>query len=701
MENLIDGLKATTTPAAAPAAAPASAPSISSYPSSIEVMLGERVYTAEDYPALLERYGKYVVILGRFDDGIVGLIAMTAIVKLGVFGRCMKPVPAARALAYISKADHVMFAGREMILVCSPPLSGNQVLVVADMVMAEESYLSSKFMALEALDAVAGLDAGRATNIVEDTIRFLTAARQSYDARVVQVEPPVGEWNIYTRGGAIPQTDRLTNAIKGFASHSTRVYPPLPPADPAEADALLRIHDLLVRNGMNDLASRLMGVALSTPMFARLCHHESLFDPRRSPPIRVAWDNFGQALLRYLLSEELTHAARRDTNPEPVTRSSPYVLTLDEIVAMKVPHAPLSVAHAFARLNEYVGGYLADLDLSRTLITGSAIAASLIVTDVERRYEMASWAAYCAEVPEPAPPETGAPEAISSGRAITWEEWKDARYGSGYSAYLAAHYPAVKTIPRGRDSYETVCEVARHFGSKLELKTESDGAGGFILTLTATSHNGATIAAKLDVKPGADLDMAIDVATNEEFDAVARGHYEVIRRRHPSAVLKKVGREDPADPRYNWVIVSEGCPGAISTFRAVEMYRANFNHVVTHHVGMVSGAYTALFSRAGEGPKFVVSARLACAMADLATPNYYYFASRKCAPQYVVMKYYARGFGLQAFPRGIVAAMGVVLKDDPVWSGVARDFVFPAAKGKGNFSAYSLPVELATRYAVV
>jgi hypothetical protein len=147
---------------------------------------------------------------------------------------------------------------------------------------------------------------------------------------------------------------------------------------------------------------------------------------------------------------------------------------------------------------------------------------------------------------------------------------------------------------------------------------------------------------------------------------------------------------------YNWAITTP-CPGAISTFRPVEMYRANFNHIVTHHVGMVSGAYTAVF---GGPPKFVVSARLACAMDQLATPNYYYFASRKVAPQSIVLKYKARGFGLDAFPAGIKEAMSVVMGQDKYWSGCVNDaysnghFDYPAINATGNFSAYALGAEL-------
>lgn len=702
------------------------APTLLPYPADLDVKLQGTVYTPEDFPKLLETYGKYLIVLGRYEDGIVGFVAVTGLVKLGVFGRCMKPVPAGKVLSYLSSGAEV-FTGRAEILVCTPPLSGDQALLLAEIALSEESYFSSKLPILSALDAAMAFDSERVAAHIEDMIRYLSAAKASYDTRVVEVEPPTGEWNIYSKGGGIPQPDRLTSAIKGFASHSTRVFPPLPPLDPLEVDAIIQIHDLLVANKMEDHAQRFINTVLSAPAFARLCHRPELFAADRRPRLQAQWGSFGPPMLQYLLSEELTHAARRDTHYEKVTAATPYVLTLREILALGVPHAPLSEQHAFERLDTYVGGYLADLDLSRTLITGSAIAAALIVTDVERyHYEHNTWGDFVAESGESLlqvdEDKTGSAEAsggseedataaedaaVERNRLLQersqrrFQEWSRSVYGRGFEAYLAAHYPPTKTVPRDRDAYLELAEgdVREGFARRYTFLTEEIG-GKFVLTVRAADiaqtpgaeEAGDPREAVLDVASGADVDMAVDVETNEEFDRVAEAHFRAIRAKHPYAVLTKVPREDPQDVRYNWSITC-ACPGAVSTFRPVEIYRANFNHVVTHHVGMVSGAYTALF---GGPPTFVVSARLAHAMCNLATPNYYYFASRKNAPQFIVMKYYMRGFGLKAFPSGITRALLAVMSQDPVWQDDYDDgYVYPASHGKGFFSAYSLPDEKA------
>lgn len=838
------------------------------YPDDLVVRVGEPAFAPEDYPALLGSHGRYVVVLGRFAEGAIGVapgritafVTTTAVVKMGVFGRFMKSVPAWRVAGYLDEGDRALFACgaggsgsdssdgfglRAEILVCTPPLSGEQALTLADIAAAEEAYFTSKLAGLDALDAALALDAARASALVDDLVRYLDAGRRSHDARATEVRPPTGEWKLYSPGGALPGVDRLTSAIKGFASHSTWVSPPLPPASPAEDAALLRVRDVLVRNGHQAPALRLMGAALSSPAFAHLCRlrrADPLADvfgglgrepqadgegvpgsPTPGADLRVGWDLFGEAMLGYLLATELTAAARRDDAPSPVTRDSPFVLTLDELLEMGVPNAPNSAAHAVERLNAYVGGYLAELDLSRTLVTGSAIAAALIVTEVERTFEppapgehvwprrvassddegprtppayangmlppgfaararpgaddalsgvdslgedslgdpdvrsssdeyetlavrgpvrrlirdvLAESSSDDAEPPlddEPRPPsprrgplrippierpdpgalatdssddealppwvasylagDGAAPDArLYYPRPVPhpWSTRRDEARGSGFAAYIASFYPAARTVPRDYDKYLWAVRWIDRKQAPFTLHTVA-GPDGPVLALTVRDLAGTPVETVMfDVRPGADLDLAIDVATPEEFDAVAAGHFAVIRARYPHAQMRRV---EFSEHRYGWAI-SSADPAETGRFRPVEMYRSTFNHVVTHHVGMVSGAYTARF---GPAPEFVVSARLACSMAHLASPNYYYFASRKTTPQHIILKYRARGFAPSAFPPGIANAIEATFSGDREWGGLGRDwetdFLRPALYGKGAWSAYSLPSE--------
>ncbi len=830
----------------------------------------ESLFVAEDYARLVARCGKRAVILTP--DGAAHA-TVTAIVKMGVLGRNSKVVPVAEARRLLGEASETTGSSKtfcafthDFVLVCASPLDAATTLVLSETAAAEELLVATKLRVVRALAAAGGLTPAAAWAHCREVVCYLAAGIVEFRARAQFVETPTGTWNIYeSRSGNVPPPDRLTAAIKGFASCSARVHPPLPPFDRAELDLVLQLHDLFVAAGAPVSAHELIRVALSAPQFAGAIRCPELF--ARAPPLALAWGDFGGSLLRYLFSAELTRAAYRATTGPlvPVTAADPYVTTLGALIAMGIRHAPASPAAAAERLDSYVGGYLAELDLSVSLITGSAIAASAIVTDVEMKFALAHYVLYCEERSgrkckldfswdyinarhsdgadmyadraydrcraqkkktsasdgETAPASVtassdgeGAPTSDSEAddnktppaeneeptsddnkttppaekgepSLLRFREWLaiPANRLRAHAAYLAAHYPATRTTIRAskhaRVTYAALIKAAVSGRASIQLQLDMDPDGRAVLVMRgviapeeeprphrrkgkarpvarradsdspvrqrsprASSPPPARAAARprrtsssdssssdanspsptraasaspersfnditgeavvaLDVAPGADLDIAVDVETNDEFDDVAKGHYDVIRRHFPGARLEKVLRGSPGDPRHNWAIVADS-----PEFRQVEIYRANFNHVVSHHVGMVSGAYTA---RLGDRA-FYVSARFGLAMDNLATPNYYYFASRKIGPQHVVMKYANRGFGFDAFPEGIQRALCATFALDPAWhdpeSGkwhlrnvhqwnVATEVhVFPAAAGLGYFSAHSLPLEL-------
>jgi hypothetical protein len=870
---------------------------------------GERdrtaVFVAEDFTWLVERYGKHAIL--RAKNG-AARVTVTAIVKLALFGRATAVVPLADVRGGLSAEDAGLFDGRAMVLVCDPDLEPAAAQALADIIRAEEVFFAVRCQQLVALHHAGALTQDRAAGLCAETTRYLACAIVAHRARIEQVTPPTGNWNLYARGGAVPHPDRLTSAIKGFASCVARVYPPLPPFDSAEFEALLRFHDTLVAAGMRRDARDLLRVALQAPQFALVVRQPHLFAAARAPPLEIAWADYGDGLLRYLFSEELTHAAHRlATGPlVPVTVANSFVMTLDTLIAMGVRHAPMSAEHAFDRLNAYAGGYLAELDLTSSLITGSAIAASAIITDVELQFVFAHYVQYCSDasgiklkeliaprdwaaadrlfpkfaakvanayatatlvkkpavprqkrraaryitvpesktaVPEPktAVPEpktivsdcesvSDSDEASSSeppdhdestdsdtppvadihtrngfptsdlktaepptNGVLRFRDWWliGTNRARSHAAYVAAHYAPTRTMIRGdRMPYDAIVKAVVEDNIPIQLRTtvDSDGATvlalrGYILTdaekeaqaraarvrepkpirpkqtasplpspvsphspsparravraapqpSSASDSPGSPrrarrarrarparraasaspppqktvadirgeVVVQFDVAAGADLDISIDVASDEEFDHVARAHYDVIRRRYPDAHLTRVAQGGPDDPRHNWTVT---CAGS-SQFRPVEMYRANFNHVVSHHVGAVSGAFTAALAPAAP-PKFYVSSRFALTMDNLATPNYYYFASRKLMPQQVVMKYLNRGFGLDAFPSGLRRALcasfanswNAARSEGSYWLPTSLNLetdvhYFPAVAGKSYYSAYSLPTE--------
>ena len=692
------------------------------YPEHLTIRVGENTtFTSEDYPVLRRKHGKYVVLLLRGADGIGACLAVTAIVHVGILVRHMKVVPASAVAKYLTSDEYSLIEPYKEVLVCAPPIDAEKAIILADIAMSEEHFFQTKLLVIASLASILGCTPERIANIVDEMTRYLISGASAFWHRAEEGSLPTGEWNIYTRGGELPQPDRLTNAIKGFANHSVRVYPPLPPVDDGEVDALLRIHDMLFEQGLPLEAGRLITEALRSPMFAHLCHRPDLFAKDRCPPLQVSWSDFGPWLLNILFSDEASHAARRGhaRSSVPVTLEAMYMLTLEEVLALGVPKSPLSLEDAFWRLDTYAGGYLAELDLTHTIITGSAIAAALCTTDVEAEFgfhycqcvgnkdlspslqqlvysvseELTKGCAPAAAAEAPA---AEAPAAAGAEESKYWT-YRRLRFKS----YIDAHYPPTRTVfrdPRDREEYIRLTALIRKHPKNVtvEYETSTTDGGAISLKLTARYHNNVDPPEErtvtLDVLSGADLDMSVVVDTDKEFDAIARAHYSVIRTHYPEAVLKKVPREG-SDERYNWSITSANQP----SFRPVELYRASLNHVVTHHVAMVRGGYTALAAASGK-PQFIMTASLVISMANLATPNYYYFASRKTTPQLVVMKYLMRGFGLEGFPTGLQSAIMAFFSEDPLWRTDYYEDVwaprYPALYGKGYFSAYSIPIEL-------
>ncbi|MFA6166478.1 MAG: hypothetical protein WC700_07685 [Gemmatimonadaceae bacterium] len=488
------------------------------------------------------------------------------------------------------------------------------------------------------------------------------------------------------------RSDALTKELSGAVTEEEELRVILGTFDAQSTPISERNMLIDQESQLRTLEWRLMIEALSSPIFAGLAHG---IIPNRLE-VRKSWHAFGPQLLQYFLAEEFTRATYRAARSESgrVTGASPFVFTLDEVLALGVNNAPASVAEATKRLDIFVGGYLADLDLSRTFITGSSIAASLIVTNVERG-------------------EFGCHTRHSDNRSPSLR-LRD------YTKYIRSLYPTLRTTPRNLKDYHQVLAVATcaHFMKPspqketmpqvIVMKEGSEYVADVSVLYTTTNDPTPTLFhATLDIRGGADVDMAVDVETNEEFDRIARQHYETIRAKWPCAVLTKVPRsvDDPTDPRHNWAVTWDPSidptlanVARLSEFRSVEIYRASFDHIVTHHVGMVSGAYTAAF---GSPPQFYMSARLVSSMANLATPNYYYFASRKTTPLDVILKYRARGFGLDAFPTGIRRAVEAVAGLDPVWGknwaegcNYYNSEKYPALSAIGLFSAFALPDEL-------
>ena len=259
----------------------------------------------------------------------------------------------------------------------------------------------------------------------------------------------------------------------------------------------------------------------------------------------------------------------------------------------------LSTNVSIELLKYYVGSYLLDLDLSRSFITGSALAAC-------------STCFY---------------------RAPLFKSVED---------YIEVLYPRFYTdlhLAPGQDwpKYDP------------NMTFDHNGQEG-----VANIHGEQY---KFTIRSGADVDIAIDDTLNpEEYEAEVEKHLAVIRQHYPYI---KVDIREMAGGRINYRVFTDD-PQHMMEFRPVEFYQSSFNHICTHHVGIARGAFTNYFEalRAREGRpaknplvpntngNFYLTASFIYTKIRGISPNYHYFAGKKSKPQEVIIKYQMRGFGI-------------------------------------------------------
>lgn len=269
-------------------------------------------------------------------------------------------------------------------------------------------------------------------------------------------------------------------------------------------------------------------------------------------------------------------------NELPIGPESVFIFTDEHLELCTKVH---SAEDARNYLRYYVGDYLDELDLSRSYITGSSMAAVLLMHQ-------------------------------STHPGLPSQE-----------VMIDIHYPPVYTeVP----PFNAEAMRRDNVGTwNLKMVSPTEG--------TAT-RNGTTIT--FPVRSGADVDIAVDISvTDEEYRAIAAAHFATVKKYYPAVEMREY--EKPKGG-WNYVIYMTDLT-MVPYFRQIEIYRSSFRNICTHHVGAVRCAYT---SRWSEKPHFYCTASAIWTYQECETPNYHYFAGRKSNPQDVIVKYKARGVGI-------------------------------------------------------
>lgn len=259
-------------------------------------------------------------------------------------------------------------------------------------------------------------------------------------------------------------------------------------------------------------------------------------------------------------------------------------------------------------LNNFVGGYLSDLDLSKTFITGSSMTYSLfnnqrtkINNDAEHRIKNLN------------------------ERILPREKLSKAQA-------LKILYPVIVTKFSDHD-LKAVSKLRDTQQNDVEIQLTTSEKGYVVV-------DGQKV--PFTVKSGSDVDMAIDDSLSlEAYEKVVLGHYEVIKRHYPYAKIKSYLTQSG---RTNYTIYTSD-PKYVPTFRTVELYQANLGRVCSHHVGTVRACYT---KYKGENRFFATASALLTSLSGQ-SPNYNYFIGKKSNPQDIIIKNINRGFSSASY----------------------------------------------------
>lgn len=660
---------------------------IAPYPEIFRVAPGQGL-SAKDRAATT---GRPVLVVCRTPAGIRYVWAPPRFADIGICGASLlarAPHDILAAGAFGDPADADLFPAGVFrdaapraddpaaVIVCAPPLSGDRAFMLAVLACEEAAALALALDSLTALDAMLAWDPALARTAVEAAFGICHREAFEWDQSLHGLATPLEfeNWKIY---GDDPEFEAtLSRLIRLYARKSTPVvHRLLPPPDDEKISALVQITELASRHGDRELAARATHVLLAHPVTGSRVAKEPL--PCRAMAQMPHVSSAACELLVRLMDEELCVVAGAAPGRR-ATLESPFVFTLAAAHHFATELAEPDLGKVFApadarrNLDEYLGGYLDLLDLTKSYITGSAAMSSVLAPPFRWRFE--SHAEYLSSFYPPVYTAAADPAALSVALAAMTREWQAREELRRYSE-LDASYPLFTFGEMVGDHGTIKFAAIAHSFANLPNKFVDE-------LLRGTEHT-------FTITPGADVDIAID-AEGDAFDAIAEGHFRAIQQVFPATRLERIERGRA--PMYR--VVSTEAPGKVAGFREVEMYPAGWADICTHHVGMVRLAFTA----ASGAPQFHLAASCLRAGLDRGVHNYYYFASRKVEPQEVVLKYAARGYPPLHFPGELKDGLLMYARASRRWAPNGsfswESLQMPAVHCRGYYNLYALEAEL-------
>ena len=323
------------------------------------------------------------------------------------------------------------------------------------------------------------------------------------------------------------------------------------------------------------IVNDLFGTQLAIPYYSKLLKRINNSVPYTS------WKKFYHQSVKNFIRYETSYYF--DDVIKDITDDNPMILPMAKFNTFE--RTPKQVDEA---LNRIIGGYLFDLDMSKTLITGSVICATIsqlmrhnIDKDVKGRNRM--WVLNQDYV---LPEQFALIDILYPNCYTRLNDYDDKSYASLILAYrylpdhityqVADDYKSLKlTIPRLADHFFEEDDIDNFDGVNFDQEAKA-----------RIINNDPDFVYEFEIVPGVDVDMAIDVEDDQEFDAIVKNHYDVIRRYYNDLILAKMVRPNG---RYIYEIRTTDYNNFAKGFRVVQLFRANRLTIAKFHLPMVRG----------------------------------------------------------------------------------------------------------------
>lgn len=499
---------------------------------------------------------------------------------------------------------------------------------------------------------------------------WLKRRRKEHIATLTAYVPDGGrDWRFYSGQFIVPSdlradVEHLTNVFKSTVAKKWRMYDPLPSLDTNLIGVTFVVLDMLLRTQQFRKVYMLLRDILACPdtvyiihMIGRLEATVMPFAPRETLGVfssiyntyhyrgmkeELHYVGLQKELLKdcisLLIAEEFRVVNKiigADFPPEMrLTADHEFVFDLYE---MFTPESKLLIPfhilnhpnYAVTYLMNYAGDWILNFDWKKCHLTGSAMAACIFNIPPNRL-----------------PPVNG----IKMKFTETMFK-RNGIYSQGAGTYMDSFYPAIYTIPVGERLIVSSDKQNEFLTKNFPIAIFREVKGKQMMLLHVIPRrklkkmvNTGEIADELktyyyDVLPGADIDIAVDVEEDNEFDKQARAIFDAVKS--TAAYLNaKMVRTDK-EP-YGYRIYMPDIESRAKV-RDIEIFRSTLARIASHHVSPVRASYTSSLNQ-DNIPQFVLMA--SCLLTGMSAKNqgFHYFASRKQTPMEIALKYRMRGF---------------------------------------------------------